>query len=522
MANVQADNAAAVAPRAASDPPQWWESRWLAIALIALSAVPLLYPPIAPLVDLPGHMGRYRVELDLWHSPSLQQYYGYHWAAIGNLGVDLLVKLLGPVFGLEPALKLILLTIPLLTVAGFLLVAREVHGRIPPTVWFAIPFVYGHPFLFGFVNFALSMALAFLAFGLWLRLARLDRLGLRAALFVPISVVVFFCHTYGWGALGLLCFSAEAVRQHDSGKKWLKAGLGAALQAAVMALPLVFVLAWRSGTHAGTTYGWFDWGFKLTWLITALRDRWQAIDVASVAVALLLLIFALANDKLTFSRNLAFSGIVLIAAFALLPWTVFGSSYADMRLVPYVIAVLLIAIRFRGPTDARLGSALAAAGLLFCIGRLSVTTLSLAVASNDLQAKLAALDYVPRGARVISLVGYPCSQSWPLPRNTHLGGMVIVRRDGFSNDQWTIEGANLMSLRYRVAGIFSADPSQIVRSPGCRVKNKWTVDRALDQIRPGRFDYVWMIDAAPSDPRLLKGMTPVWRGPASILYRLNP
>ena len=29
------------------------------------------------------------------------------------------------------------------------------------------------PFMFGFVNFALSMALAFLAFGLWLRLARL-------------------------------------------------------------------------------------------------------------------------------------------------------------------------------------------------------------------------------------------------------------------------------------------------------------------------------------------------------------
>ena len=33
------------------------------------------------------------------------------------------------------------------------------------------------PFLFGFVNFALSMALAFLAFGLWLRLGRLDEPG---------------------------------------------------------------------------------------------------------------------------------------------------------------------------------------------------------------------------------------------------------------------------------------------------------------------------------------------------------
>ena len=68
------------------------------------------------------------------------------------------------------------------------------------------------------------MALAFLAFGLWLRLGRLDRTKLRAWLFVPISLIVFFTHAYGWGALGLLCFSAEAVRQHDRGIGWVRAG----------------------------------------------------------------------------------------------------------------------------------------------------------------------------------------------------------------------------------------------------------------------------------------------------------
>ena len=77
------------------------------------------------------------------------------------------------------------------------------HGRIPPTVFFALPFIYGFPFLFGFVNFALSVALAFLAFGLWLqaRTARAHEAS-RSWLFVPISLVVFFCHTYGWGCSG--------------------------------------------------------------------------------------------------------------------------------------------------------------------------------------------------------------------------------------------------------------------------------------------------------------------------------
>ena len=70
---------------------RWWETRWFVAFAALLTAVPLLYPPLPPLVDLFGHMGRYRVELDLNHSPWLQQYYDYHWAAIGNLGVDLLV-----------------------------------------------------------------------------------------------------------------------------------------------------------------------------------------------------------------------------------------------------------------------------------------------------------------------------------------------------------------------------------------------------------------------------------------------
>jgi hypothetical protein len=181
----------AVAPR---DRP-WWETRWFVALVVILAAAPLVYPRVPPLVDLFGHMGRYRVELDLGTSPSLKQYYGFHWAAIGNLGVDLLMVPLGKLLGLEPAVKLIVMMIPPLTVAGFLWVAREVHGRIPPTALFALPFVYSHPFMYGFVNYVLSIALAFLAFGLWLRLGRLEKLKLRAALFVPISVAVFFCHT---------------------------------------------------------------------------------------------------------------------------------------------------------------------------------------------------------------------------------------------------------------------------------------------------------------------------------------
>ena len=510
---------------AAHDARPWWESRLCVVLVVLATTVPLLYPPIPPLVDLFGHMGRYRVELDLHHSPWLQQYYNYHWAAIGNLGVDLLVIPLGKLLGLEPAVKLIVVAIPPLTAIGFLWVAREVHGRIPPTAFFALPFIYGYPFLFGFVNFTLSVALAFLAFGLWLRLGRLDRTVVREWLFVPISLVVFFCHTYGWGLLGLLCFSADAVRLHDRGRTWWRAGLEAALRTSVMALPIIITLIWRSETHGGQTIDWFNWKVKWRWIYSALRDRWKWFDIASLAVATLVFLYAIANRilgrTLSLSRNLAFSAIVLAISFAIIPRIVFGSAYADMRLVPYLMAVGLLAIRFRNFPRGTTAQVLAVLGLLFFATRTAANTISFGMAAADQQAKLKAINLMPEGARVITITGMTCSEYWPLLRNSHLGAMVIVRRQGFSNDQWLMEGLNLLDLKYTAAGYFAADPSQLVRPNNCRDPLHRTIDESLAALPRNDFDYVWLIDVPPYDESLVASIQPVWRGPGSVLYRLH-
>src|SRR6185369_13589953 len=118
------------------------------------------------------------------------------------------------------------------------------------------------------------------------------------------------------------------------------------------------------------------------------------------------------------------------------------SAYADMRLVPYLFAVALLAIRFRGAPDRRTAQVLAVLGLAFFAMRIAGNTISLGMAANDQKAKLEALNLMPEGSRVITLTGMPCSEYWPMLRNSHLGAMVIVRREGFSNDQWLLEGVN--------------------------------------------------------------------------------
>ena len=514
-------NEAAPAIDPATEARRWWETRVCLVLVVLATMLPLIYPQVPPLVDLPGHIGRYRVELDLNHSIWLQRYYGYHWAAMGNLGVDLLLLVLTPLFGLEPAVKLIVLAIPPLTAAGFLWVAREVHGRIPPTAFFALPFIYGFPFLFGFVNFALSVALAFLAFGLWLRLGRLERTTLREWLFVPISIIIFFCHTYGWGLLGLMCFSADAVRLHDRGRSWFRAGFEAALHTSVMALPLAAMLLWPIASHGSIAAGWFDWDAKWTGLLGMLRDRWGPFDVGAVELAGVIFLFALASPKLTVARSLALAAAVLAGSFILSPRYILDSAYSDVRLLPFLFAVALLAIGLRRPIDARLGNLLAVLGLAFFAVRLGGTTASLALAANDQRAKLEALDFIPRGARVASFYGLPTAEPWALQRDSHLGGLVIARREGFSNDQWITTSHNLLELRYRAPGSFASNPSQVVRPDGTHDGVYRTIDEALAQVPRDKFDFIWLINVPSFDQRLVRNLQLVWRGPGTALYRTS-
>jgi hypothetical protein len=511
---------AAPAAEPKGTPRPWWEGRPFVAAMILLAFVPFLYPAIPPIVDIGGHMGRYKVAADLAHSPTLQQWFSFHWMPIGNLGVDLLVVPLSKLIGVGPATKLIVMSIPPLTVAGMLWVAREVHNRLPPTVAFALPLAFGHPFMFGFVNFALSMALAMLAFGLWLRLGRLGKSRLRALLFVPISFIVFFAHTFGWGMLGLLCFSAEAVRQHDRGWSWWMAILRAAYHASVMALPVLLILLWRSEATGGLTHRWFDWDYKWEYLLRMFRDRWEAFDIASAAIVLTVPLFALVHPRLTLSRNLAFSGLVLAATYVLLPRIVFGSAYADMRLVPFAAAMFILAIRFKAETRFPLARWMALAAVGFMLVRLTGTTVSMAIAGHRQAEQLKALEHIQRGSRVAVLVWDRCER-WSLRRSDHLGAIATVRKEAYTNDHWPMAGSTLMKVRYPAAGWFQRDPSQIVRDPGCRHEG-WAVRAALKNLPHEAFDYLWLIDMRPIPRKWVDGWQPIWAGEGSILLKHVP
>jgi len=189
-----------------------------------------------------------------------------------------------------------------------------------------------------------------------------------------------------------------------------------------------------------------------------------------------------------------------------------------MRLAPYSLAILLLAIRAKDdpPRDFSLVLAVIASALAF--GKFAVTTASLAIGGDRQEKQLAALEHVERGAPLVFLVGQPCTNTWPLFRPSHLGAMAIVRRHAFSNEQWSVEGANLLKVRFPEAGWFRADPSQMVSSATCLERRSPPVDQIMRLIPRDAFDYVWVVDVPPFDPKSLAGYHLVWSSDGSSLF----
>ncbi len=517
------------APGGAMDKINWWERRWFLAFLILVSTVPLLWPGIPPLGDVPGHMGRFRVQLDLATSPDLQRYFDFHWMLVGNLGTDLLVELLAPVMGLEPAVKLIVITIPPLTVAGLIWTAKEIHGRIPPTMMFAIPFVYNFTFNYGFLNYSLAFALSLLAFAFWLRLTRQRRFLVRAIAFVAISCALWVVHAFGWGILGLLAFSAEVIRHHDQRRDWARAIVRAALDVAPMSLPLLVMALGSGSTVAGETSYLFDIRAKLFAVVIALRDQWLVWDSMAVAVGLVLIGSAIFDRHLEFARKLGVSAIVLAVVFVLMPGKILGLTYGDARLAPVMIMFALLAIRMR--SDNQSSALLAWLGLAFLCVRLAGTSASYAKESRETQRMLEALNQIPQGSPVLFLSKDYCNDTPTIPRFAHLGSMVIVRRNGFSNDQWQAAGAQLLRVRYPEAGYFKDDRSSFLYTDECIVKTEEKLgaplgydhraETALALFPRAAFDYVWMIDPPEFDMGPRPGLQPIWRSERSVLYKID-
>jgi hypothetical protein len=366
------------------------------------------------------------------------------------------------------------------------------------------------------------MALALNAFALWLRLERAGRRRLRALVFVPLAVLVWLAHVVGWGALCLMVYGAELAHARAQGRRWPAAVFSAGIVCLPLALPFLLLILWRSNEGHSLTHHFFDFRFKAGWLAMVFRDRWPEFDMASAVLIGLLLYRGFRSDRTGHSRALTNACLLLLLAFVLLPFMLFMSAFADMRLAPYIAMFALLTLRAGEAMSFREKSALAMIGLAFFGVRIAGNTASMWLHSRDWDRHLAALDHVPRGSRLLSFVGATCGQPWSHRRTSHLPGLAIARRAAFSNDQWRLGGSTPLKIVVPDLKDFDGDPSQMVLTRWCAAEPGYLpLAVALARLPRDRVDYVWLIEPPAFDPRLVAGMTAIWRNDTDVLYRID-
>lgn len=481
------------APQPGARIPFGWLDRWPVIVLVLIASIaPLLVVGIAPLTDLYGHLGRFAVQTELAQRPGLQPYFTYEWKLIGNLGGDILVELLHPLLGLEGAVRATVMITQGLGALGLLLVSREVHGRVTPFALAAIPMIYGFPFNYGFINYALSMALALLAFAAWLRLRKTGRHRAAQVWLAVAGAAIWIAHTYGWAFLGLLAGSTMLAEVWTQRTRPVQAVIRILAACWPLLLPVIPMVIWRAESAGAAMSGW-AWQYKLIWLMSPLRTYWRDFDMASLGFVLMLLGWALASRQVRFERGVGIAAALCMVFFLALPFRVFGSAFADMRLLPYALAVAFVAI---APASTRKRALMIGGGLAIAFFgvRMATTTAAYMALDRQVQAAIPAIDKLPEGARVVFFSVKPCRTRWALAPLDHLSGAAMARKSAFVNDQWQQPGVNPLKVHFPAAEPFVRDPSHLVVREECaEAPSRPRLSRSLSRLPRGVFTHIWIV-----------------------------
>lgn len=471
---------------------------WL---LIILSFVPLLLVDTPALTDLPGHIGRYHIALNLGQSADLQRFWDFDWKVVANLGIDLLVMPLGHFLGAERATWFIVLLIAPTMIWGIYRISVSIYGTAQYPALVAALFATAFPYQMGFVNYWLAVALGLHYFANWVK--RDTRapmtIGVRLG-FAVGALLIWLCHAYGWAVTVIWIGGYEAAKiltadGWSNFKRWPNMVFDLLRRTWPVLVPFVALLFWTSGSGATETSGWGMWGLKFVNLALVLSDQDITLDSISICFVFTFLFMALVAFKWRFQYGLLISAIALLAIYLILPFRMLGSAYADLRLLPLVIMTLLLSLKpGENPTmeHVRGMRLLAIAAVAVFAARMVFATIGGLHYQAAFNSHLKALDQVERGARILVLNGVRCEKSWSGSRTQHLASLAIARKDAFVNTQWDLAGAQLLTVKFAPDAPYRVDPSQYLRIEDCKKGGRPEVAEALSKVKANQYDYLWL------------------------------
>lgn len=388
------------------------------VILAAMLLAPIWTVPFPPLLDYPNHLARAFVLAHVNDAHfSFRNFYRADWGAYPYLGMDASLAVLGRVFPIETAgrvyLSLCALALP--GAAWFFL--RHAQPKSDSAFLWTLLIAYNVFFLEGFLNFDLSIAVGFVALGLWLRWLAAPSRGRWIAALAAFTAL-YFTHLIGFAIAGLVVMAYLALSRRAF-LYWLWSG--------ALALPGVAFYLHSSRVGLGVKDIVFhSWSEKFGSLEMILHGYWPWLDwISLAALAAWFVAASWRNPEFRLDYKWLAIAVFLFGLFWAIPWEWGDGSDLDIRVLPFLFVVLLATVS----TGRRARLLVAIPVLLFFVRTVSVAR-EFREAQSELEGLARSFDAVPRDALVLPIVE---GDEDPIERPfTHFWAYGVIRRGWFS------------------------------------------------------------------------------------------
>jgi hypothetical protein len=449
----------------------------LATAVILCMPVILISP--VPLVDFPNHVARAEILARYASTPQFQTEFALAWGPIPNVAVDIILQPL--MWWLPPldAARAFLIIVILTHVFGAHLLGRSIHGRF---TWSAIPaaaFVYSSFFLYGFVNYALGVAVFMFAVA-HLLAWREQWSGLRWIVQLLLTTAAYFAHLTAFGFVGIVV-CAMAVR--DLRTRAFRVNRTVLELSTLVPGVLCFALFMQGDGQVGEVI-YNSLHGKIAILASVIRSYTLAVDLALAIGILILIAISLRAPRSGFSSILVLPIAILALGALVAPKQLLTSSGLDGRFILPALLLATVSIRaFDGYELVKRLTMVAAVLFLLRVGGIYLSWQELSI---DVRSGMALFKEIPIGARVLPLRLRPegLDATKRDASFTHVVHYAVMERSTVT--------AGLFAQRGQQPLVYRAPPARELLSMDARSAN------TIATLQATQYDWLWVSGATPT------------------------
>ena len=487
-------------------PFAWWTGLFVMFAGLL---VPILLVAVPPLTDYPNHLARSYVLAYGQERPILNQMVVADWKIVPNLAIDLILPPLLQIFPVLIAGRIVLALCLLIPTSGAVALSYAYFRRRSFFQMGAGFVAFNALFLLGLINFQISIGVALWGAAGWIFFSNRFP-ALTCATGIPIAIVVFFLHVFGFLFYAALIGSYELCEILRNGVRTPLVRQFAVRRIAILlltfAIPLTLYVF--SATEENPAI-WSPVSEKAFFLFLPFLSYSVRIDVAIFFPLLAFMLVCIAMGRMRFAPAALICGACLLAAYIALPTDMNNGRLIDAR-VPILLGFLLFSGMMPAGFGMRSRAVFAASLLVLFVIKIGFITIVWLGSQQDVADVRKVIRPVIAGSRVLVLDNRGPLPTMPLSRRLsrriaridptywHYAAFLLLDRDAFWSDMFSQESQQPIKVTeaYRDATNGGRSPPAnyldlaMTQIPSSALKNRpFLIDWNL------KFDYVLLLNA---------------------------